>query len=88
MVAVAVAVAAVAVAAAVALRCVWQHARRRFARKPREKWDAESIVSTYTNTENHPSVIKVPSRCAAWAVDAVAEIVACVGGRCGGRGRC
>lgn len=23
-----------------------------------EKWDAETILSTYTNTDNHPSVIK------------------------------
>lgn len=24
----------------------------------KEKWDAETILSTYTNTDNHPSVIK------------------------------
>jgi protein LTV1 len=23
-----------------------------------EKWDAETILTTYTNTDNHPSVIK------------------------------
>ena len=25
---------------------------------PRDKWDAETILSTYTNTDNHPNVIK------------------------------
>jgi hypothetical protein len=27
-----------------------------------EKWDAETILSTYTNTDNHPSVIKYVPR--------------------------
>ena len=27
-----------------------------------EKWDAETILSTYTNTDNHPSVIKFTPR--------------------------
>ena len=25
---------------------------------PHDRWDAESILSTYTNTDNHPSLIK------------------------------
>lgn len=25
---------------------------------PEDRWDAESILSTYTNTDNHPSIIK------------------------------
>mmetsp|Transcript_29458 Transcript_29458/g.44646 ORF Transcript_29458/g.44646 Transcript_29458/m.44646 type:complete len:170 (+) Transcript_29458:1595-2104(+) len=25
---------------------------------PEDKWDADTILSTYTNTDNHPSVIK------------------------------
>ncbi|PXF48431.1 Protein LTV1-like [Gracilariopsis chorda] len=29
--------------------------------KEREKWDCETIISTYTNLENHPSVIDAPS---------------------------
>lgn len=27
-----------------------------------EKWDCESILSTYTNTDNHPGVIKTNRR--------------------------
>ena len=27
-----------------------------------EKWDAETILSTYTNTDNHPGVIKTTRR--------------------------
>lgn len=27
-----------------------------------EKWDAETILSTYTNTDNHPGVIKTQRR--------------------------
>jgi len=27
-----------------------------------KKWDCESILSTYTNTDNHPGVIKTVSR--------------------------
>lgn len=27
-----------------------------------EKWDCESILSTYTNTDNHPGVIKTTRR--------------------------
>ncbi|CAN8074473.1 unnamed protein product [Agarophyton chilense] len=30
--------------------------------KEEEKWDCETILSTYTNLENHPSVIDAPSR--------------------------
>lgn len=30
-------------------------------RDPEEKWDCETILSTYTNLENHPSVIDAPS---------------------------
>ena len=29
---------------------------------PEDKWDAETILSTYTNTDNHPSVIKFVPR--------------------------
>lgn len=29
-------------------------------KQPDEKWDCESIISTYTNLENHPSVIDAP----------------------------
>lgn len=43
----------------------WHCPARRFARAPREQWDAETIVSTYTNTENHPSVLPMPRRNAA-----------------------
>jgi len=28
----------------------------------REKWDVESIISTYSNTENHPGLISEPKR--------------------------
>jgi protein LTV1 len=28
----------------------------------RDDWDVESIVSTYTNTENHPNMIKIPRK--------------------------
>lgn len=27
-----------------------------------KKWDCESILSTYTNTDNHPAVIRTVSR--------------------------
>ena len=27
-----------------------------------EEWDAETILSTYTTTENHPSLIRVPPK--------------------------
>ena len=27
-----------------------------------EKWDCETILSTYTNTDNHPGVIKTQKR--------------------------
>lgn len=27
-----------------------------------EKWDCETILSTYTNTDNHPGVIKTTKR--------------------------
>lgn len=29
---------------------------------PKEKWDAETILTTYTNTDNHPGVIKTQSK--------------------------
>ncbi len=31
-------------------------------RKPREKWDCQTIVSTYSNLENHPTLIQEPRR--------------------------
>lgn len=34
----------------------------RFRKPVREKWDAESIISTYSNLENHPTIIKRPSK--------------------------
>jgi len=30
-------------------------------RKEKEKWDCETIISTYTNLDNHPTVLSVPS---------------------------
>jgi protein LTV1 len=33
-----------------------------FKTKPKDNWDVESIVSTYTNTENHPNMIKIPRK--------------------------
>ena len=29
---------------------------------PEEKWDADTILTTYTNTDNHPSIIKFVPR--------------------------
>jgi hypothetical protein len=33
-----------------------------FPAKPEEKWDCESVISTYSNLENHPHMIKEPRR--------------------------
>jgi len=30
--------------------------------KPKEKWDCESILSTYSSASNHPSMIREPRR--------------------------
>lgn len=36
--------------------------RTMFKKKIRDKWDCESILSTYSNLENHPNLIKAPKR--------------------------
>ncbi len=33
-----------------------------YPEKPEEEWDCESIISTYSNVENHPHMIKEPER--------------------------
>ena len=33
-----------------------------FPPKVREKWDAETIISTYTSTENHSMVVREPAK--------------------------
>lgn len=35
---------------------------KQFARPPPTEWDAQSILSTYSNLENHPSLIKAPRK--------------------------
>jgi protein LTV1 len=38
----------------------------KFKPAPRDKWDCESIVSTYSNLENHPTMIKRPRYLCFW----------------------
>ena len=33
-----------------------------FPQRQKEKWDVESILSTYSNLDNHPTMIKVPKK--------------------------